>query len=104
MPRPWPVPPPSAPATTSPLPTATTTTAVAGPVKTIDGMPPVPDPANIYSEAAAGKMNPVTADAKRYVYVPSNNAGTVTVIDQDTMRDRRHVHRRRQVVQHVVPG
>lgn len=89
-------------ATTTTVDAASTTTAL-GPVKTIDGMPAVPDPSNIYSEAGAGKMNPVTGTAKRYVYVPSNTAGSVTVIDQDTYEIVRTFGTGGKLVQHVVP-
>lgn len=92
-------------AATSTTTAATTTTAPPAPApKTIDGMPPVVDAANLYSEAAAGKMNPVTADAKRYVYVPSNTSGTVTVIDQDTFEIVNVMETGGRLVQHVVPG
>ena len=58
---------------------------------------------NVYSHAAAGMLSPAVTGAKSYVYVPSNNAGSVTVIDQATMRivDQYHVGK---LAQHVVPG
>ena len=48
-------------------------------------------------------LSPAVTGAKSYVYVPSNNAGSVTVIDQATMRivDQYHVGK---LAQHVVPG
>jgi YVTN family beta-propeller protein len=39
---------------------------------------------NVYSHAGAGDLSPAVANAKSYVYVPSNDAGSVTVIDQQT--------------------
>jgi DNA-binding beta-propeller fold protein YncE len=46
-------------------------------------------------------MSPAVANAKAYVYVPSNDAGTVTIIDQATMEvvDQYRVGK---LVQHVV--
>ena len=32
-------------------------------VETVPGMPPVPDPGNLYSEAGAGKLSPAVAGA-----------------------------------------
>lgn len=77
-----------------------TTTAVA----TIAGMPPVVDPARLYSEAGVGKLSPVAAGAKAYVYVPSNDEGSVTVIDQATYEIVRTFPTGGRLVQHVVPG
>ena len=73
--------------TTVPEPTTTASTLATTTVPTIatfPGMPPVIDPENIYSEAVAGKMSPNTDGALEYVYVPSNDDGTITVIDQKT--------------------
>jgi YVTN family beta-propeller protein len=39
---------------------------------------------NVYSHAGAEDLSPAVANAKSYVYVPSNDAGSVTVIDQQT--------------------
>jgi DNA-binding beta-propeller fold protein YncE len=66
-------------------------------------MPSVVNPHNLYSEAAAGKMSAAVAGAKAYVYVPSTSNGSVTVIDQATMRvvDSYKVG---SLVQHVVPS
>ena len=54
-------------------------------VATIPGMPPVPDPANLYSETAAEKMSPAVAGDPRRVYVPNLQSSDVYVIDQDTL-------------------
>ncbi len=54
-------------------------------VATVPGMPPVADPANLYSEIAAGKMSPAVADDPRRVYVPNLQSNDVYVIDQDTL-------------------
>jgi YVTN family beta-propeller protein len=51
----------------------------------IPGMPPVPDPANLYSETAAGRFSPAVAGALSRVYVPNVKANTVTVIDPTTL-------------------
>ncbi len=54
-------------------------------VQTIPGMPPVPDPKNLYSETAAGRLSPAVAGALPRVYVPNVKANTVTVIDSTTL-------------------
>jgi YVTN family beta-propeller protein len=69
----------------------------------LPGMPPVVDPHNLYSEAAAGKLSPAAADALPRVYVPNLRSDDVYVIDPATMKvvDRFGVG---QVPQHVVPS
>lgn len=72
-------------------------------VETAPGMPPVLDPANLYSETAAGKVLPeVAADPPR-IYVPNRRSNDVSVIDPATMRvvDRFEVGVHPQ---HVVPS
>src|SRR5262249_20283466 len=56
------------------------------PIQTIPGMPPVPDPRNLYSETAAGRLSPAVAGALPRVYVPNVKANTVTVIDATTLK------------------
>lgn len=46
-------------------------------------------------------MSPAAANAKAYIYVPSNGDGSVTVIDQHTMQVVKH-YRVGRLVQHVV--
>jgi YVTN family beta-propeller protein len=58
----------------------------AGAGKPVAGMPPVVDPANLYSETAAGKLAPATAGALARVYVPNVKSHDVYVIDPDTMK------------------
>ena len=60
-------------------------------------------PVNIYSGAGPGKFSPAVYGAKQYVYVPSNDAGTVTVIDQATMQVIDHFAVGK-LPQHVVPS
>ena len=55
-------------------------------VATVPGMAPVPDPANLYSETAAGKFSPAVAGALERVYVPNHTANTVSVIDPATLK------------------
>ena len=55
-------------------------------VVTVPGMPPVPDPSNLYSEAAAGKLSAAVADALPRVYVPNVQSNDVYVIDPATMK------------------
>lgn len=66
-------------------------------------MPPVPDPANIYSEAGAGMLGPAAQRSKAYAYVPHTKSGDVWVIDQQTFQvvDKFHAG---VEVQHVVPS
>ena len=52
----------------------------------VAGMAPVPDPSNLYSETAAGKMSPAVAGALERVYVPNHTANTVSVIDPATLK------------------
>ena len=73
-------------------------------MKTIAGMPAVVDPANLYSEALAGKPSGAPANAKQYVYVPSDQDGSVTVIDQATFQVVDTLVTGGKLVQHVVPG
>ncbi len=75
----------------------------ARPVETVPGMPPVPDPANLYSETRAGKLSPAVANALPRVYVPNRQSNDVTVIDPATMKvvDRFPVGIHPQ---HVVPS
>jgi YVTN family beta-propeller protein len=72
-------------------------------VVTVPGMPPVPDPANLYSETAAGKMSPAVASDLPRVYVPHVRGNDVWVIDPATLKvvDKFKVG---QSPQHVVPS
>ena len=60
--------------------------AKAAAVVTVPGMPPVPDPNNLYSETAAGKLSPAVAGALERVYVPNRSANSVSVIDPATLK------------------
>ena len=72
-------------------------------IETVPGMPPVPDPANLYSEAGAGKLSPAVAGALPRVYVPNVKSHDVYVIDPATLKvvDRFRVGINPQ---HVVPS
>ena len=72
-------------------------------VATVPGMPPVVDPSNLYSEAAAGHLSAVARDALPRVYVPNVNSNDVYVIDPATLKvvDRFKVGLNPQ---HVVPA
>jgi YVTN family beta-propeller protein len=84
---------------------ATALAAAAQPVaiQTVPGMPPVPDPANLYSETAAGKLSPAVAHHVPRVYVPNRQGNDVWVIDPATLqvvdKFKVGVH-----PQHVVPS
>lgn len=56
---------------------------------------------SVYSRTGVGQMSPAVANAKAYVYVPSNDDGSVTVIDQQTMTVVKH-YKVGRLVQHVV--
>jgi YVTN family beta-propeller protein len=53
-------------------------------VATVDGMPAVLDPGNVYSEAGPGRFNPAVSGALGRVYVPEIRANRVDVIDPAT--------------------
>ena len=57
----------------------------------------------VYAHTGVGQMSPAVANAKDYVYVPSNNDGSVTVIDQTTMQVVKR-YKVGRLVQHVVAG
>ncbi|HXQ39747.1 MAG TPA: YncE family protein [Candidatus Udaeobacter sp.] len=69
----------------------------------LPGMPPVIDPTNLYSEAAAGRMSPAVAGDLARVYVPNRLTDDVYVIDPVTLKvvDRFPVGIHPQ---HVVPS
>jgi YVTN family beta-propeller protein len=72
-------------------------------VETVPGMPPVPDPRNLYSETVAGKLAPAVAGALERIYVPNRQSNDVYVIDPATLKVvdkfRVGIH-----PQHVVPS
>ena len=72
-------------------------------VETIPGMPPVPDPSNLYSETRPDKLSPAVANALPRIYVPNRQGNDVSVIDPATMKviDRFPVGVNPQ---HVVPS
>ncbi|MBC7602910.1 MAG: YncE family protein [Ramlibacter sp.] len=72
-------------------------------IDTVPGMPPVIDPANLYSETTAGKMSPNVAGALERVYVPNRASNTVTVIDPATMKVI-ETYKVGRNPQHVVPS
>ena len=66
-------------------------------------MPPVVDPANLYSETRSGKLSPAVATALPRVYVPNLKSNDVYVIDPTTLKvvDRFRVGINPQ---HIVPS
>ena len=66
-------------------------------------MPPVVDPANLYSEAGVGHLSPAVASALPRVYVPNVLSGSVDVIDPATMRVVDHFPAGHNP-QHVIPS
>ena len=55
-------------------------------VQTVPGMPPVPDPKNLYSEIGADKVSPALKDHRELVYVPHVQSNDVYVIDPKTYK------------------
>ena len=72
-------------------------------VETVPGMATVTDPANLYSEAGAGKLSPAVQGALERVYVPNLQSNDVYVIDPATLKvvDKFRVGLNPQ---HVVPA
>jgi YVTN family beta-propeller protein len=72
-------------------------------VATLPGMPPVVDPANLYSETSATHLSPAVRNALPRVYVPNVQSDDVYVIDPVTLKV---VNRFRVGLnpQHVVPS
>ena len=62
------------------------TAAAAVAIETVPGMPPVTDPANLYSETTADKLSPAVAKALPRVYVPNLQSNDVSVIDPATLK------------------
>jgi len=54
-------------------------------VDVVPGMPPVIDPANLYSETVAGRLSPAVVGALPRVYVPNRLSNTVSVIDPNSL-------------------
>jgi YVTN family beta-propeller protein len=51
----------------------------------VPGMPPSPDPKNIYSEIGSDKVSPALSDHRELVYVPHVQSNDVYVIDPKTL-------------------
>ncbi|MGZ5104057.1 MAG: YVTN family beta-propeller repeat protein [Usitatibacter sp.] len=52
----------------------------------VPGMPPVPDPSNLYSETGAGKLSPAVEGYLERIYVPHVTSNDVYVIDPRTFK------------------
>lgn len=86
--------------TTAAPTTTTTTTAVAN---QLAGMPPVLDRTNVYAGAGPGALSAAVSGALSRVYVPTNEAGTVAVVDPATFTVI-ETYQLGDLVQHVVPS
>jgi YVTN family beta-propeller protein len=86
------------PATSTPTPAP-----LPAPIQTVPGMPPVLNPANLYSAAGPNMLSPAVAGALPRVYVPNLRSNDVYVIDPATLQvvDRFPVG---FLPQHVVPS
>ena len=73
------------------------------PVQAAPGVPPVPDPKNLYSETAAGELNQEVAGDFQRIYVPNRRSNNVYAIDPQSLAvlDRFPVG---VSPQHVVPS
>jgi len=82
---------------------ARTAAQTAASIETVPGMPPVTNPANLYSETTADKLSPALTNVPARVYVPNVKSHEVHVIDAVTMKiiDRYKVGKNPQ---HVVPS
>jgi len=69
----------------------------------LPGMPPVPDPKNIYSETAPGKISPVAQGHRELIYVPNARGNSVSIIDPKTFAVIDTIKAGREP-QHVVPS
>jgi YVTN family beta-propeller protein len=72
-------------------------------IQTVPGMPPVPDPQNLYSETSADKLSAAVASHLERIYVPHVQSNDVYVIDPASFKvvDRFKVGLNPQ---HVVPA
>jgi YVTN family beta-propeller protein len=72
-------------------------------IQTVDGMPPVVDPSNLYGEARANHLSAAVNGALSRVYVPNLRSNDVYVIDPSTFKvvDKFPVGRSPQ---HIVPS
>ena len=75
----------------------------AGAVDTLPGMPPVGDARNLYSETAAGRLQPALQGDLARIYVPNLRANDIYVVDPATLKvvDRIKAGRGPQ---HIVPA
>ena len=91
------------PAPAAPAPAAASAAPAPSPIQTVAGMPPVLNPANLYSAAGADMFSPAVAGALPRVYVPNLRSNDVYVIDPATRKvvDRFPVG---FLPQHVVPA
>jgi DNA-binding beta-propeller fold protein YncE len=94
--------PASAPSTSDATGTSTTQPDAESTTAPSTAPPTTADPDVVYTHTGLGQMSPAVANAKQYVYVPSNDDGSVTVIDQQTMQIVDH-YQVGKLVQHVVP-
>jgi len=60
--------------------------AAAPAVNTVPGMPPVPNPKNVYSETGAEKISSALKDDLERIYVPNLRSGDVYVVDPAAMK------------------
>jgi len=88
--------------TSGQAPPGTTPTRAAVPAG-LPGMPPVPDPGDVYAATRPGMLSPVVRRFPARVYVPNSDDGTVDVLDARTFRRIRRFAVGRQP-QHVTPS
>jgi len=81
----------------------TGTATAATPVVTVPGMPPVSNPANLYSQSAANDFSPAVKGALQRVYVPNVRSDDVSVIDPATFKVLT-TYKVGRSPQHIVPS
>lgn len=69
----------------------------------LPGMPPLLNPANIYSETAPDKLSPTVRNHRELVYVPNARGNSVTVIDPKTFQVIDRIRAGKEP-QHIVPA
>jgi YVTN family beta-propeller protein len=74
------------PATDGSTSSSAPTTTAPKKIDVLPGMPPVTNPANLYSDTAPKDMSPAVQGALSRVYVPNHDDNTVSVIDPATMQ------------------
>jgi YVTN family beta-propeller protein len=82
---------------------AAQTTAHGGAAPSASGVPPLPDPHNVYAADGVGMLAPAVRGDPARIYVPNSQSNTVTVIDPSTYKVT-HTFPVGALPQHVTPS